>query len=143
MEKCFLTRNNDQWASPNNIYNYYIHELGYYDFNPLSIKYEDSLKKEFNCNLFCNPPYSNIEPFVDYMIEHVKKGFKVIMLLPTRSGTKWFKKLIDFNHSKIYFFTQRLHFNESKSAPFDCFIAEIDLEIKNEIKFIDREMKEC
>ena len=54
MNKCFLTRNNDQWSTPKNIYNYYL-ENGFIDFNPLADIYEDSLLKDFNCDLFCNP----------------------------------------------------------------------------------------
>lgn len=122
MNKCFKTRNNDQWATPTNIYNLIVHEYGYVDFNPLCENYDDSLKKEFDCDLYCNPPFSNIEPFVDYMIEHNKKGYRVLMLLPVRSGTKWFRKIMFNNHCFIGFFTQRLHFNDLKSAPFDCML---------------------
>lgn len=110
------------------------------DFNPLAINYEDSLSKEFNCDLFCNPPYSNIEPFVDYMIQHYKKGYHVIMLLPVRSGTKWFKKLLEYSNCRILFFTQRLHFNDKGSAPFDCMLVQLGLDIDFNIKFIDRNL---
>ena len=139
MNKCFITKNNDQWSTPKNIYDFFI-SSGFVDFNPLSLNYEDSLRKQFSCNLFCNPPYSNIEPFVDYMIEHCKNGYTIVMLLPTRSGTKWFKKLFEFYHCHFYFFTQRLHFNDFKSAPFDTFLVYLNLAYNNEFKFIDRNL---
>lgn len=144
MEKCFTTRNNDQWATPSNIYNKIINEMGYTDFNPLCINYENSLNKIFKCDLFCNPPFSNIEPFVDYMLEHQKKGYNVVMLLPSRTGTKWFKKLVQNElNTSIYFFTQRLHFNDSNSAPFDTmlvFMSPSRMPIHT-IGFINRDME--
>ena len=143
MEKCFLTRNNDQWATPSNIYNKIINEMGYTDFNPLCIEYEDSLTKDFKCDLYCNPPFSNIEPFVDYMLKHQKKGYNVVMLLPSRTRTKWFRKIIKNElQTSIYFFTQRLHFNDSKSAPFDTMLVFLN-KVRNPIHsigFIDRNM---
>lgn len=144
MNKCFLWSTNDQYATPKNIYDQIIN-YGYVDFNPLCENYDDSLLKEFNCNLFCNPPYSNIEPFVDYMINHNLKGYKVLMLLPVRSGTNWFRKIMLNNRCLICFFTQRLHFNESKSAPFDCMLVyfgkyDDKLPGVNKFVFIDRNL---
>ena len=143
MNKCFVWKTNDQYSTPSFIYNYFINYLHYVDFNPLCVDYEDSLKKEFNCDLFCNPPYSNIEPFVDYMLDHMNKGFSCIMLLPVRSGTKWFKKIID-NKLTINFFTQRLNFNDGKYAPFDCMLVVFDNFYKNKdlkINFINRKLE--
>ena len=139
--KPYLTRNNDQYATPSNIYNYFINVCKMQDFNPLKEDYEDSLIKEFNSDLYCNPPYSNIEPFVDYMIKHYKKGYNVIMLLPSRTGTKWFKKLIKEN-CHIYFFTQRLKFNDYKCAPFDTMIISLNKNhTKTKINFINRNLE--
>lgn len=140
MEKCFLTRNNDQWATPTNIYNFFINHCGLTDFNPLVENYDNSLIKEFNCDLFCNPPFSNIEPFVDYMINHYKKGYHVTMLLPVRSGTKWFKKILENSNCRILFFTQRLHFSNKGACPFDCMIVQFGLDIDFSIQFIDRNL---
>ena len=138
--KAFLTRNNDQWETPKNIYEYFINKCGMIDFNPLCENYENSLIKNFECDLFCNPPFSNIEPFVDYMISHYKKGYHVIMLLPVRTGTKWFKKILDHSNCRILFFTQRLKFSNKGSCPFDCMIVQFGLDINFSIQFIDREL---
>ena len=143
MNKCFKWKLNDQYATPKNIYNYIVNVKGFTDFNPLCENYDDSLLKIFNCNLFCNPPYSNIEPFVDYMIKHSNKGYKCIMLLPVRSGAKWFRKLYNYDKSQFLFFTQRLHFNEGNSAPFDCMLVVLGYVIRgNKISFINRDLQE-
>lgn len=140
MKKCFKWNKNDQYATPTNIYDFYINKMGYTDFNPLKVDYVDSLKLEFNCDLYCNPPYSNIEPFVDYMINHYKKGYNVVMLLPVRTGTKWFRKIVKEN-CEIDFFTQRLKFNDYQSAPFDCMLVWFNKDIEKKMCFIDRNLK--
>ena len=66
--KCFIYQNrHDNWSTPKNIFNKY-KDLGFKDFNPLEINYKNSLLLPFD-NYFCNPPFSNVEPFVDYMIK--------------------------------------------------------------------------
>lgn len=139
--KCFISRNNDQWATPSNIYDFFINHCGMTDFNPLCEDFEDSLSKIFDTDLFCNPPYSNIEPFVDYMINHSKKGYNVTMLLPVRTGTKWFKKLLDLGRPRILFFTQRLHFSNKGSCPFDTMLVQLGPDIDFNIKFINRDLE--
>lgn len=144
MNKCFKWKTNDQYATPDNIYNVFINQMGFNDFNPLCEKYDDSLLKTFDCNLYCNPPYSNIEPFVDYMIKHASRGYGVVMLLPVRTGTKWFYKLYKYG-CNIAFFTQRLHFSNKSSAPFDCmlvFLSNKTVSGFHKIYFIDRNLKE-
>lgn len=141
MNKCFKWSLNDQWQTPSNIYNYFINN-GFIDFNPLCIDYDNSLNKIFTCDLYCNPPYSNIEPFVDYMINHNLKGYKVVMLLPVRSGTAWFRKILNNSHCSIYFFTQRLHFSDKNSAPFDCMLVYFNLDtVCNKFYFINRNLE--
>ena len=50
------------------------------------------------------------------------KGNEVILLIPARTDTKYFRKLVDYGVN-IYFITGRLHFNDSNSAPFpSCYI---------------------
>ena len=116
--------------------------LGYIDFNPLNENYENSLEKDFEGNLYCNPPYSNIEPFVDYMIKYNLKGYNVAMLLPVRTGTKWFRKIFNNSHTSISFFTQRLYFNDKAPAPFDCMLVLFRLyDVVNKFNFINRNME--
>jgi len=52
----------------------------------------------------------------------MKKGNSILFLIPSRTDTKWFKKLYE-NNASFYFIEGRLHFNEGKSAPFPSMIA--------------------
>ena len=71
---------------------------------------------------FVNPPYSKIKNFVDKAIKEHKKDKEVVLLIPARTDTKYFKKLVDYGVD-ITFVTGRLHFNDSNSAPFpSCYI---------------------
>ena len=111
----------DNWSTPLHIYNYFI-DKGYIDFNPLEENYKNSLALPFN-NYFCNPPFSNIEPFVDYMISCSKAGFKVIMLLPVRTCSLWFIKLL--NYGCDFCFVGRLKYSGKGFAPFDSVIVQL------------------
>ncbi len=64
---------------------------------------------EYNKTGFLNPPYSNIDPWVDKAIEEMKKGFTTVMVIPTLSGVKRDKKIID-NATGIIFFDGRISF---------------------------------
>ena len=99
--------------------------MGYKDFNPLKNDFFNSLLLPYD-NYFCNPPFSNIEPFVDYMIKCNQSGFNCVMLLPVRMCTRWFQKLV-FYGVKVVFITNRLKYgNSSTSAPFDSMLVFLD-----------------
>ena len=60
--------------------------------------------------VFCNPPYSNITPFVTRLL-----GAKcmTVFLLPVRSGTLWFHALgicQKMNRAEFRFLRKRIHF---------------------------------
>ena len=60
--------------------------------------------------VFCNPPYSNIEPFVTRL---TPSGITSVFLLPIRSGTAWFarlNKLRSWSNAEFRFFRKRIHF---------------------------------
>ena len=44
---------------------------------------------------WCNPPYSNISPWVDAAILKHKQGLTTVMLVPSDTSVKWFKKAFD------------------------------------------------
>lgn len=63
-----------------------------------------------NAVVFCNPPYSNIDPFVARL--PCMSGI-VVFLLPIRSGTAWFARLEQLrkrDHAEFRFFRKRIHF---------------------------------
>jgi len=52
---------------------------------------EDSLTRDwFNSN-WCNPPYSNITPWVEKAIEQHQLGKTIVMLIPSDTSVNWFK----------------------------------------------------
>lgn len=112
-----LSHKSDEWATPKKIYDYFINDLGCFDPYPMERDF-DGLQIEWKENNFVNPPYSQISKWVDKALEEREKGKKSVMLLPSRTDTKWFAKLFE-NHSSFIFITGRLHFNETKEgAPF-------------------------
>lgn len=121
MDKVLFSRNSDNWNTPQIIYKRYIEKLNYFDPCPLNSTF-DGLEIEWKKQNFVNPPYSKIKEFVDKSILEHKKGKMILLLIPARTDTKYFRKLVDYG-CDIYFVTGRLHFNNSNSAPFpSCYI---------------------
>jgi site-specific DNA-methyltransferase (adenine-specific) len=115
------TRDSDNYATPIKFYSRLNNEFQF-DYDPCPLRSEiDGLKTEWNGAIYCNPPYSNIEPFI-------KKGLSemllfnarvIVYLIPVRSDTKYWHELIMKHADEIRFVKGRLNFNESKSpAPF-------------------------
>lgn len=139
MNKCFTyVDRSDNWETPRDILNYFFNN-GYIDFNPLSVNYSNSLLKPYN-KYFCNPPFSNIEPFIDYMIK-CSKLYNCVLLLPIRLNTNWFIKLVKNGCSIIVI--GRLKYSGKDFAPFDSmlvFLAPEDQEKQCFLSF-DRQFK--
>ena len=120
MNEILFSRKSDNWRTPKVIYKRYI-DKGYFDPCPYESDF-DGLSIEWGKTNFVNPPYSKIKDFVDKAIKEHKKGKDVVLLIPARTDTKYFKKLVDYGVD-ITFVTGRLHFNDSNSAPFpSCYI---------------------
>lgn len=118
--KVLFSSKSDNWATPKVMYDFYINQ-GYFDPCPLNSEI-DALKIEWKEKCFVNPPYSKIKEFVSKCIEEHRKGKEVVLLIPARTDTKYFRKLVDYG-CDIDFITGRLHFNDSNSAPFpSCLI---------------------
>ena len=73
--------------------------------------------------VFLNPPYSQIAKWVEKAYrEGTKDNTVVVMLIPSRTDTKYFHNYI-LHRSEIRFIKGRLHFNESKNnAPFPSMV---------------------
>lgn len=118
-----LTNNSDLWQTPKTLYQWFI-EKGWFDpcpsnptFNGLEIEW-----KELN---FVNPPYSEIDKWVDKAIEESKKQKESTLLIPARTDTMWFKKLYDHG-VLIQLLNGRLKFNDGKYvAPFPSMLVTI------------------
>lgn len=120
MNSILFSKKSDNWATPKVMFDYYINN-NYFDPCPLYSNF-NGLEIEWKNKNFVNPPYSKIKDFVDKAIEEHKKGKEIVLLIPARTDTRYFRKLVDYG-CNIEFITGRLHFNESNSAPFpSCLI---------------------
>lgn len=108
----------DNWSTPKNIYSYYVEQLGFFDPCPLNSQ-SNNLDKLYDKHLFINPPYSDISSWIDFSINnHYKYNKQITLLVPSRTDTKWFHKILDHG-AEIQFIKGRLKFGNSKqSAPF-------------------------
>ena len=123
------TRDSDNYATPKVFYRK-LHSEFKFDFDPCPLRSEvDGLLLDWNGNIYVNPPYSNIEPFIEKGIHEIQKGNanKIVYLIPMRSDTKYWHNLIMKYGSELRFVKGRLNFNESKSpAPFPVVIIIFD-----------------
>ena len=73
--------------------------------------------------MFCNPPYSEIGKWVHKAHEEVKKdGTVVVMLIPSRTSTRYFHDYI-YHRTEIRFVSGRLRFNDGEGrAPFPSMV---------------------
>jgi len=89
-------------------------------------KEQDGLAQNWtNHRAFVNPPYSETKLWVEkaiYEVEH--NGCElVVMLLPSRTGMKWFTQGCLPYYKKLIFIQGRLKFEgQENSAPFDSII---------------------
>ena len=115
------TRDSDNYATPVKFYNNLNSEFNF-SLDPCPLRSEfDGLSIDWVGNIYCNPPYSNIKPFIEKGILEIRKGNAktVVYLIPVRSDTAYWHDLILPNAKEIRYVRGRLNFNESKSpAPF-------------------------
>lgn len=120
MNNILFSKKSDNWRTPKIRYEAYMTN-NYFDPCPYESNF-DGLNIEWKEKNFVNPPYSQISKWVDKSIEENKKGKKVVLLIPARTDTKYFRKIVNYG-AIIRFITGRLHFNNSNSAPFpSCYI---------------------
>lgn len=123
--KGVFSHESDHWKTPKKLYDAFM-RAGYTDPCPLHSK-EDNIEKVY-CqeSLFINPPFSQLSKWVDMAIQAAARGCKVWLLMPSRTDTRYFKKLAGFR-CFIWFFIGRLHFNDGKnSAPFPTMLVLLD-----------------
>lgn len=69
--------------------------------------------------VFCNPPYSNIRPF----LERAKEADVAVFLVPARTDTRWFHEIILPHAREIRFIKGRLKFGTATTgAPFPSMV---------------------
>jgi hypothetical protein len=114
----------DVWLTPLN----WIQPLGIFDLDPCgesfhktakTIYTEDGLEKEWFGRVWLNPPYSEVEKWLDRLVEH---GDGVALVF-ARMDVKWAQKIIPqatsifFPKGRLYFLTKELKIKGNAGAP--------------------------
>ena len=85
----------------------------------------NGLQYPWEVNTYINPPYSDIEIWVDKTIEEHRKNPKCcyVMLLPSRTDRPWYRKVLGVA-SAVCFMSKRIKFSDMKqNAPFPSLLA--------------------
>ena len=109
----------DLWQTPKQLFNnlnkefIFTHDVAASDDNHLCDKYltekDNALDFRWGKTNWCNPPYSNIMPWVKKAaIEH-QKGKTIVMLVPADTSVQWFKEAYN-SCNEVRFITGRLAF---------------------------------
>lgn len=75
---------------------------------------DDGLSQSWEGVLWCNPPYSNIEPWVCKAYEAALNGCTVVCLLPAWTDRGWFHKYC--THAEIRFIKGRITFGGANNS---------------------------
>jgi hypothetical protein len=78
--------------------------------------------------VFINPPYSRVMPWVERAIVEARSGKTVVMLLKHDSSTKWFAKLHEAG-AIFLTFVGRISFNNLDLAPFPSVLVILSREL--------------
>lgn len=126
LNKGMFSSIDQNWKTPKEFYDELDKEFDF-DLDPCPSEkiVDDAIFMKWNGSVFVNPPYNNIETFLNKGIIELKKGNckRVVYLLPSRTGTKWFHNLVLKYSDDIRFIRGRLKFSGSKwNAPFDSMV---------------------
>ena len=128
--KVHFSSAHDNWSTPKDVYSSLDAEFKF-DFDPCPLwgaevrsmsgnfsPSQDGLLVEWGKSNFVNPPYSDISNWCKKAHEEWQKGKTVVMLIPSRTDTKYWHEYI-MKATEIRFIKGRLKFGDSKnSAPF-------------------------
>ena len=124
----------DLWSTPEDFFQGCVEEYGTFDLDPAAnaenakadrffTKEDDGLSQDWKAELvWLNPPYGRvIKDWVSKALSEYDKGHakKIIMLLPSRTDTRWFWSFYEREDVEVRFIKGRLKFGGLKtSAPF-------------------------
>lgn len=133
--RALFSSKSDEWSTPYDLFEKLNKEFNFTldpcssDLNYLCdyhfTKEDDGLSKDWGGNVvFCNPPYSDIKNWVKKCyLESFKPGTTIVMLVPSRTDTKWFHEYI-YGYAEIRFIKGRLRFSGStQNCTFPSLIA--------------------
>ena len=107
------------WKTPKYLYKFLDKKFNF-DFDPCPTNPQfDGLSIEWKQSNYVNPPYGRqIENWIKKGFEESQKGKTVIMLVPSRTDTKWWHNYV-MRAKEIWFVKGRLKFDDNKNpAPF-------------------------
>lgn len=128
-KKAMFTSLKQDWITPKEFYKKLDKEFNF-DFDPCPISNYtnggnvNGLNCEWEKRNYCNPPYITKEQdkFIEKGIEEWRKGKIVVFLIPSRTGTKRFHKLLNLG-AEFRFIKGRLKFGDQENyAPFDSVV---------------------
>lgn len=110
----------DDWSTPSWLILQLEHEFGPFDVDvccrPETAKApryftrdEDGLQQPWTGRVWCNPPYSDVAPWIAKAIDAARSGAFVAMLLPAAVDTAWFHDLV-LPHGEIRYIRGRVGF---------------------------------
>ena len=116
-------KSNDDWATPNGVYDALNAEFHFTDDPcPLGgVNVLDGLTRQWGKSVFMNPPYSNPTPWVKKAYETSLNGSTVVGLLRGDTSTRWFHDWV-LPYAELRFVKGRIKFN-GKPAPFASIVA--------------------
>ena len=131
----------DAWASPKHIIDAVVEEFGSIDLDPASdhfnavadryfTKEDNGLEQDWIGSLvYVNPPYGRgILDWVNKaLLEYVNgRSKRIVMLLPSRTCTRWFHALYEADYVEIRFIKGRLKYGAgTANAPFPSILVVI------------------
>ena len=118
------TNDKDSWQTPIEIFNNLNKEFNFQcdvaadKYNHLcDVYYNESMNSLslpwFDVN-WCNPPYSDITPWVEKAIEEHRKGKCTVMLIPADTSVGWFKKAW-FSCTEVRLISGRISFVNART----------------------------
>ena len=115
--KVMFSSASDHWSTPKETYEALDKEFHFND-DPCPLGGVSGLQRKWGSRTFVNPPYSEIKEWVKYGYEEFMLGKTVVMLIPSRTDTRWWHDYV-MKAQEIRFIKGRLKFGGSKnSAPF-------------------------
>ena len=131
------TRDSDNYRTPSDFYQKLNQEFNF-TFDPCPFKHNldlwDGLKTDWKGNVFVNPPYSNIEPWLKKGIKELKNGNAniIVYLIPLRTDSWYWHHTILAFAREVRLVRGRLNFGRKELAPFPVVLCVFDKNLNGE-----------
>lgn len=148
----------DLWKTPKEFFDYYDKRFNFTTdvaaskSNALCSKFYDKDRNSLDSYIvwgsinWCNPPFSDVTPWISKAIDQMKDGRLTVMLLPADTSVKWFKLAFE-SCSECHLISGRLAFiNEETGKPVSgnnkgsvVFVFDPNSQFKSQVCLIDRD----